>query len=78
MTNEDHKDLLARIKTIEDFIGQNYKTDLDALESRINKIEDRMDKYNDAVKVYRAGLKLELCSIRHDIDWLKKYKLTSL
>lgn len=60
----DMQNLKARVLTTEDFIGQNYKVDLEHHNKRITVLEERMN----ILLLENAKLKLMLEDICHEIS----------
>lgn len=60
----DMQNLKARVMTTEDFIGQNYKVDLEDHNARITLLEERMN----ILLLENAKLKLLLEDLCHEVS----------
>ena len=60
----DMQNLKARLLTTEDFIGQNYKVDLESFDKRITRLEERMN----ILLLENAKLKLILEDICYELS----------
>lgn len=70
--DKEKLDILKRVMTLENFVGQNYMRDMDALASRLEDVERGLENYRE----YETGiedLETDVMYIKQRLDKLEGY-----